>query len=55
MKEKAKVLVMKILLRIVYRLCRFNRQDIMLAREISVWQDIHDTEAPTVFPRPLYP
>ena len=50
-----KILLKKILLRIVYKLCDFNPHDVLLAQEISAWQDIYDKKAPTVFPRPLYP
>ena len=50
-----KVFLIKILLRIVYKLLDFNVHNTLLAQEISAWQDIYDKKAPTVFPRPLYP
>ena len=52
---QAKLWIKRILLRIVYRLCDFNVHDLLLASEISAWQDIYDKKAPTVYPRPLYP
>lgn len=55
MKEKVRIKFMAILLRLVYKRCTLKPQDTLLAREISAWQDIHDSQAPTVFPRPLYP
>lgn len=55
MKEKIRIKFMAILLRLVYKRCTLKPQDTLLAREISAWQDIHDPQASTVFPRPLYP
>ena len=55
MRERTRIKVIAILLRIVYKLCYLNPHDILLAWEISAWQDIYDPKARTVFPRPLYP
>lgn len=49
--EQIRLISLKLLLRLVNKACRFNNDDILLAREISIWQDKYDSNAPTCFKR----